>query len=94
MLGNIAATAAGVAGGAFLFQGIENLMSHHRSGSGFLDQPASPHALAPGMAPATSPLESDTVDAKHTSEPDRLLDDSAADSVFDDSFADDDSSII
>jgi hypothetical protein len=28
-LGNIAATAAGVAGGAFLFQGIENMMGHH-----------------------------------------------------------------
>ena len=32
-LGNIAATAAGVAGGAFLFQGIENLMGH-RGGAG------------------------------------------------------------
>jgi hypothetical protein len=28
-LGNMAATAAGVVGGAFLFQGIENLLSHH-----------------------------------------------------------------
>ena len=28
-LGNMAATAAGVAGGAFLFQGIENLLDHH-----------------------------------------------------------------
>jgi hypothetical protein len=37
-LGNIAATAAGVAGGAFLFQGIENLMGHHNRGSGLLDQ--------------------------------------------------------
>ncbi|MFL6676149.1 MAG: DUF2076 domain-containing protein [Massilia sp.] len=37
MLGNIAATAAGVAGGAFLFQGIENLMGHH-SGNGLLAQ--------------------------------------------------------
>jgi hypothetical protein len=35
MLGNIAATAAGVAGGAFLFQGLENLLSHH-AGNGFL----------------------------------------------------------
>ena len=42
-LGNIAATAAGVAGGAFLFQGIENLL-HHNSGnslgSGFFPQSA------------------------------------------------------
>lgn len=29
LLGTVAATAAGVAGGAFLFQGIENLMGHH-----------------------------------------------------------------
>ncbi|WER46632.1 DUF2076 family protein [Cupriavidus sp. WKF15] len=36
-LGSIATTAAGVAGGAFLFQGIENLF-HHNSGSGFLGQ--------------------------------------------------------
>jgi hypothetical protein len=32
-LGNAAATAAGVAGGAFLFQGLENLFGH--GGSGF-----------------------------------------------------------
>ncbi|AEG70690.1 DUF2076 domain-containing protein [Ralstonia solanacearum] len=38
-LGSIATTAAGVAGGAFLFQGIENLF-HRNSGSGFLGQPA------------------------------------------------------
>lgn len=38
-LGNIATTAAGVAGGAFLFQGIENLF-HHNSGGGFFSQPA------------------------------------------------------
>lgn len=36
-LGSIATTAAGVAGGAFLFQGIENLF-HRNSGSGFLGQ--------------------------------------------------------
>jgi hypothetical protein len=33
-LGNLAATAAGVAGGAFLFQGIQNLMGHDEHGSG------------------------------------------------------------
>jgi hypothetical protein len=37
MLGNIAATAAGVAGGNFLFQGIENLLGHH-AGNGLLAQ--------------------------------------------------------
>lgn len=35
-LGTMAATAAGVAGGAFLFQGIENMMGHHGAGSGLL----------------------------------------------------------
>lgn len=34
-LGNIATTAAGVAGGALLFEGIEHLI-HHNSGSSFL----------------------------------------------------------
>lgn len=38
-LGNIATTAAGVAGGALLFEGIEHLM-HHNGGSGFLAAPA------------------------------------------------------
>jgi len=33
-LGNIATTAAGVAAGGFLFQGIENLLGHHGSGFG------------------------------------------------------------
>lgn len=36
-LGSAAATAAGVAGGAFLFQGIESLMGHHGGGYGFND---------------------------------------------------------
>jgi len=41
-LGNIATTAAGVAAGSFLFQGIESLMGHHAGGfgqSGFGQQP-------------------------------------------------------
>jgi uncharacterized protein len=37
-LGSAAATAAGVAGGAFLFQGLEDLFGHH--GGGFLGQDA------------------------------------------------------
>lgn len=32
-LGTAAATAAGVAGGAFLFQGLENLLGHHGAGA-------------------------------------------------------------
>jgi uncharacterized protein len=38
-LSSIATTAAGVAGGAFLFQGIENLL-HQHNGSSFWGQPA------------------------------------------------------
>jgi uncharacterized protein len=34
-LGQAAATAAGVAGGEFLFQGIENMFGHHGGGGGF-----------------------------------------------------------
>lgn len=34
-LGNVATTAAGVAAGAFLFQGIENLIGHHGNNSLF-----------------------------------------------------------
>jgi len=37
-LGSVATTAAGVAGGALLFQGIENLFHHNSSGGGFLGQ--------------------------------------------------------
>lgn len=33
-LGSIAATAAGVAAGGFLFQGLENMFSHHEHGGG------------------------------------------------------------
>ena len=36
-LGSAAATAAGVAGGAFLFHGIESLMGHHNPGHGPTD---------------------------------------------------------
>ena len=36
-LGTAAATAAGIAGGAFLFQGIESLLGHHGGGGSFLD---------------------------------------------------------
>jgi hypothetical protein len=46
ILGTIAATAAGVAGGAFLFHGIENLMGHHGS-SGFSGQQHGAAALPP-----------------------------------------------
>ncbi|WP_104656025.1 DUF2076 domain-containing protein [Ralstonia insidiosa] len=37
-LGSVATTAAGVAGGALLFQGIENLFHHNSGGGGFFGQ--------------------------------------------------------
>ena len=45
-LGSAAATAAGVAGGAFLFQGLESLMGHHGGGYGFSDTGAMGHGGA------------------------------------------------
>ncbi|MBL4779190.1 DUF2076 family protein, partial [Ralstonia sp.] len=37
-LGSVATTAAGVAGGALLFQGIENMFHHNSGGGGFFGQ--------------------------------------------------------
>ena len=54
-LGQAAATAAGVAGGAFLFQGVEDLLSHH---GGAL----SPHDIA-------APADNMTVNNHYGSEP-------------------------
>lgn len=51
-LGTVAATAAGVAGGAFLFQGIEHMM-HAGGASGFMNQS--------GLASLTAPVENTTV---------------------------------
>ncbi|MDB5761852.1 MAG: putative transrane protein [Herminiimonas sp.] len=89
MLGNIAATAAGVAGGAFLFQGIENLMGHH-SGSGFFNQP--------GMAPLAAPVENTTVnnyfEGDTATDESSVADNTSDDNLFDDTGADDGSSFI
>ena len=52
MLGTVAATAAGVAGGAFLFQGIEHLMRPN-GGAGLMNQS--------GMAPSAGTVENTTV---------------------------------
>lgn len=51
-LGTVAATAAGVAGGAFLFQGIEHMM-HPGGGNGLMNQS--------GMASLAPPVENTTV---------------------------------
>ena len=83
-LGTIAATAAGVAGGAFLFQGIENLL-HHNNGNGFL-----------GQAQDAIPKEETIINNYYNDAPAR---DDSFDSLLSDNFADvsandDDSSLI
>jgi hypothetical protein len=74
-LGNIATTAAGVAGGAFLFQGIENLL-HHNSGNGFFGQPL-------GAIP-----REETIINNYYSNDEPARDDSF-DTVLDDNYTDD-----
>jgi hypothetical protein len=49
ILGNVAMTAAGVAGGEFLFQGLEHMFSHH-PGHGLLDQQS-------GISPLAAPID-------------------------------------
>ncbi|MDO3529257.1 DUF2076 domain-containing protein [Ralstonia pseudosolanacearum] len=89
-LGSIATTAAGVAGGAFLFQGIESLFRHN-SGTGFLGQPAM------GMLPTETTVINnyyDDHDAPALSTDTASRDDSLLDTSLDDSnFADDDPSM-
>jgi hypothetical protein len=60
-LGSVATTAAGVAGGAFLFQGIENMM-HPGGGAGFLN---------PGAGAATPAAETTTTNNFFENEPDK-----------------------
>lgn len=60
-LGQAAATAAGVAGGEFLFQGIENLFGHH--GGGFF----------PSESPAPYPTEDVTINNYNYNSPDEVI---------------------
>ena len=85
-LGNIATTAAGVAGGAFLFQGIENLF-HHNSGNGFLAQPL-------GGMPRDETIINNYYGSDDTQARDDSFDNVLDDNYSDDSLPDDDSSII
>ncbi len=95
-LGSIATTAAGVAGGAFLFQGIENLF-HHNSGSGFLGQSGT------GMAPSETTIVNNYYGNDdpalsgngNLSTANGLLDDGGLSGGLDDGgFFDDDSSLV
>ncbi|TFW31647.1 DUF2076 domain-containing protein [Massilia horti] len=82
-LGNIASTAAGVAAGAFLFQGIEHLLGNH-AGNGFLGNQNAFSSL-------TAPLDSITTNNYFGSgdASDKLADNLGTDT----SFSDTDSSI-
>jgi hypothetical protein len=64
-LGQAAATAAGVAGGAFLFQGLENLLGHHDlPGQHFADQrPLHDAANDQGVPASDDDYEDITADA-------------------------------
>jgi hypothetical protein len=68
MLGNVAATAAGVAGGAFLFQGLEHLLGNH-AGNGFLGTQS-------GFNSLTQPVE-ETINNFYGSDPTKNLADNA-----------------
>lgn len=88
MLGTVAATAAGVAGGAFLFQGIEHLM-HPNSGFGMTGQN--------GMAPSGGTVENTTVNNYYGDDSDsnNSSDDSSDDLASNDNdTGNDDSSVI
>ncbi|GAC1412968.1 MAG: DUF2076 domain-containing protein [Burkholderiaceae bacterium] len=87
-LGSMAATAAGVAGGAFLFQGIENLMGHHgAAGSGLM-----------GQNNGGLPVENTTVNnfygsdsnANEPNDPSNLRDDTANDTLASDDIGNND----
>lgn len=65
MLGTVAATAAGVAGGAFLYQGIEHLFNGN-SGSGFAHQN--------GLSAPVENIENTTVNNYYGSDGDRKSD--------------------
>ncbi len=73
-LGTMAATAAGVAGGAFLFQGIESLFGHH-GGNGLFEQNPSGHLT-----------ENTTVNNTLSEAPSNQLLADSSDSLVDDNF--------
>jgi hypothetical protein len=60
-LGSLAATAAGVAGGAFLFQGIQNLMGNDAHDSSAKAEPdAAPAEAAPASLADNSAMDADS----------------------------------
>ena len=100
-LTSMAATAAGVAGGAFLFQGIESLMGHHHDGAHLMDQSQGFGGMADSVdhvGNGQSPLL-DTGSSLGTQQPDNFAasdpdDVPASDVLADDSASSSDDSII
>jgi hypothetical protein len=86
-LSNVAATAAGVVGGAFLFQGIESLLGHH--GSGFLGQ-----GLSSRDAVENVTVNNYYGDDQQSASAEDTGDDSLLGSGFDDNGDDGDSSLV
>lgn len=87
-LGRIATTAAGVAGGVFLYEGIEHLF-HHNNGGNMFAQPA---MGAMGAMPSDMTVVNNYFDGDASSAP---LPSDTADSFFGDSTSwDDDSAVI
>ncbi|SDF03339.1 hypothetical protein SAMN05428966_11271 [Massilia sp. PDC64] len=80
-LGSIAATAAGVAAGGFLFQGLENMFSHHDHGGG--------NRLLNSDDPANNLFSdqsgSSLADQAGLGDVDRVLDNGSSESLFDSS---------
>lgn len=95
-LGSIATTAAGVAGGAFLFQGIENLFHRNSgSGNGFFGQSGSGSPASDTTIVNNYYGNDDPALSRGGSTADSFLDDGGLSSGLDDSgFADDDSSLV
>ncbi|WP_075794809.1 DUF2076 domain-containing protein [Massilia putida] len=80
-LGSIAATAAGVAAGGFLFQGLENMFSHHDHGGG--------NRLLNSDDPSNNLFSdqsgSSLADQAGLGDVDRVLDDGPSEGLFDSS---------
>lgn len=85
MLGTLAATAAGVAGGAFLFQGIGNLLNDKAEPNTSPAEPLADSGSGSEAAPlASSEQESAAQETAAADSFDAPVDDLAADSSFDD----------
>lgn len=84
-LGNMAATAAGVAGGAFLFQGIENLLGHHHASDAINRQGIGDLPPETGVSDSSNAfLDTGSEDASEMSSDGDLASDAGIDDIPDD----------